>query len=94
MRPFSSLKDRVNTHLPSSYWMAHQLCFTLHDVMTQLLVSGANASVFTMTFEFRDEADRSAFERADDAFAWLEQSRRIDEREALLASHHHLPRCA
>ena len=66
--------------------MAHQLCFTMHDVMTQLLVSGANASAFTMTFEFRDEADRSAFEEADDAFVWLDQSRCIDEREALLVT--------
>jgi hypothetical protein len=86
MQQFSSLKGRVNTHLPSSYWMAHQLCFTAHDVMTQLLVSGANASVFTMTFNFRDEADRSAFEKADDPFVWLEQSRRLDEREALLVT--------
>jgi hypothetical protein len=54
--------------------------------MTQLLASGENASAFNMTFEFRDEADRSAFEKANDAFEWLEQSRRVDEREALLVT--------
>jgi hypothetical protein len=81
-----SIKNRVNTHLPSSHWTAHQLCFTVHDVMTQLLASGENASAFNMTFEFRDEADRSAFEKANDAFEWLEQSRRVDEREALLVT--------
>jgi len=57
----------------------------VHDVMTQLLASGENASAFKMTFEFRDEADRSAFEKAN-VFEWLEQSRRVDEREALLVT--------
>jgi hypothetical protein len=86
MRQFSALKDRVNTHLPSNYWQAHQLCFTLHDVMTQLLVSGETASAFKINFEFRDEADRAAFENSGDIFTWLEQSRRVEERESLLVT--------
>lgn len=66
--------------------MAHQLCFIVHDVMTQLLVSGEKASAFSMTFNFRDEEDRAAFEKADDIFVWLEQSRRVDEQAAFLVT--------
>jgi hypothetical protein len=84
MRRYSSLTRRTNTHLPAAFRAAHQLCFIVHDVMTHLLVSGERASAFTTAFEFRDEADRLAFEEADDVFVWLEQSRRVDERITLL----------
>ena len=86
MLQFSSFMDRRNTHLPESYWTAHQLCFIIHDVMTQALVSGEKCSVFRTTFKFRDDADHAAFEKADDVFVWLEQSRRVDERAALLVT--------
>jgi len=54
--------------------------------MTQLLVSGEKASAFQSTIKFRDEADRQSFEKADDIFVWLEQSRRVDERAAILVT--------
>jgi hypothetical protein len=54
--------------------------------MTQLLVSGQKAEAFVTAIEFRDEADRTAFEKADDVFAWLEQSRRVDERVSVLVT--------
>lgn len=86
MRRHSSLTKRANTHLPALHKMAHQLCFEVHDVMTQLLVSGMKASAFKRIFEFRDDADKLALEEAGDVFAWLEQTRRVDERAALLVS--------
>lgn len=86
MLKFSSITGRGNTLLPESYWIAHQLCFIMHDVMTQALVSGEKASIFSMTFEFIDDDDRTAFEKADNIFVWLEQSRRIDEQAALLVT--------
>ncbi len=81
---YSSITDRINTRLPSSYWAAHQLCFFVHDVMAQLLVSGRRASAFKVNIKFRDKADRLAFEKADNVFVWLEQSRRVEERARLL----------
>lgn len=54
--------------------------------MAQALVSGENCSVFSTSFKFRDDADRAAFENADDVFVWLDQSRRVDERAALLVT--------
>jgi quinol monooxygenase YgiN len=86
MRQYSSLANRTNTHLPAGHKAAHELCFIVHDVMAQLLVSGRKASAFKTTIEFRDEADRLAFEKADDIFGWLEKSRRVDERATVLVT--------
>jgi hypothetical protein len=82
---YSSLKGRKNTHLPDQHHLAHDLCSVLHDVMTQLLVSGHKASAFTVTVAFRDDADQKAFEEGD-IFDWLEASRRVDERIAILVT--------
>ena len=79
MQLFSSLENRVNTRMPAGHRMAHQLCFIVHDVMAQSLVSGMNASVFHRTFKFLDDEDRKAFQQAESPFAWLEQSRRVDK---------------
>jgi hypothetical protein len=87
MKSFSKSlqQNRTNTRLPGEHHVAHDLCFILHDVMTQLLVSGYNASAFTVTIKFRDDRDRKAFEE-DDIFDWLEASRRVDERVAILVA--------
>jgi hypothetical protein len=85
MELYSSLASRTNTRLPANYRLAHELCFKVHDVMTQLLVSGRKQSVFHVTLEFRDDADREAFEKSD-LFEWLEQSRGIGERAAVLVT--------
>jgi hypothetical protein len=82
----SSLHGRQNTHLPDEYKIAHELCFKVHDVMAQLLLSGRRASAFYIRFKFKDEADKLSFEQADDIFLWLEQTRRDDERVALIVN--------
>jgi hypothetical protein len=86
MLRYTSLECRTGTHLPENHWAAHELCFKIHDVMTQLLVSGESASAFRSTVTFHDEADRLAFERAGDIFEWLGQSRSIEELGAALIS--------
>ena len=86
MQRFPSLADKANTHLPDNYHAGHELCFVIHDIMVELLNSGIKASVFNVRFEFRDETDRLAFLEAENAFEWLEQTRRIDEREVLLVT--------
>jgi hypothetical protein len=84
MSRYSSIDRRVNTHLPKKYWPGHELCFTVHDIMTNLLVSGQRARVFFVEFELRDEADLAAFEA--DVFEWLDNHRGIEERAALLVT--------
>jgi hypothetical protein len=85
MRKLSSLTNRTNTSLPARHATAHDLCFTIHDVMTKLLICGRNASVFQMSFALQDEADRLAFEQMD-VFEWLDMSGRVDERADLLVT--------
>jgi hypothetical protein len=82
----SSLNGRLNTHLPDEHKTAHELCFKMHDVMAQLLLSGRHAKAFHIRFEFRDQEDKLSFEQTDDIFLWLEQTRRDDERVALIVS--------
>jgi hypothetical protein len=82
---FSSLDKRTNTHLPDLHRTAHELCFVIHDMMAQLLLSGHKASAFKVAIQFRDDADREALEKGD-IFSWLEASRRVDERIAILVS--------
>jgi hypothetical protein len=53
--------------------------------MTQLLVSGLKASAFRVTVTFRDDEDRKTFEQ-EDIFDWLETTRRVDERVAILVT--------
>lgn len=84
MSRYSSFKGRANTHLPDNYWLAHELCFAVHDIMVQLLVSGRRACAFSVEFELRDEADRAAFEA--DIFEWLDKFRGIEERVAVLVT--------
>jgi hypothetical protein len=58
MSRFSSLDGRKRTHLPEEYWPCHELCFKVHNVMTQLLVSGERARAFYVSFDLPDETAR------------------------------------
>jgi hypothetical protein len=80
----SSLPGRANTFLPSEHWLAHDMCFFLHDLMGHLLASGEQAGIFGSQLSFRDEADKKVFEELGDVFAWLDKTQRVDERVELL----------
>ena len=60
------------------------MCFAVHNIMTQLLVSGRRAGAFQVEFELHDDADRAAFE--SDVFEWLDKRRGIEERAAVLVA--------
>lgn len=52
-----------------------------HDLLVEVLRAGERYGLFEQSFEFRDDADRAAFEQADDVFTWLEKSREPSEWE-------------
>jgi hypothetical protein len=81
-----SLENRANTRLPSDFFDAHELCFAVHDVMTQLLVSGMRASAFHVTFALNDPAARAALENSDDILDWVSRYRTQEERSAVLVT--------
>jgi hypothetical protein len=86
MSRFQSLDGRKGTHLPKEYWPSHELCFRVHDVMTQLLVSGQRARAFYVSFDLPDEAAKREFENASDIFEWLEKYRPPEDRVNVLVT--------
>jgi len=70
--------------LPNYLHRAHDLCFLHHDVLVEMLRSGEAHGVFSARFEFRDEADKKAFEEAADVFDWLDRTRTPAERGNLI----------
>jgi hypothetical protein len=86
MRRYPSLVGRKGTHLPDEYWPSHELCFKVHDVMTQLLVSGQKARAFYVSFDLPDEVARKEFENASDVFEWLEKCRPVEDRAKVLVT--------
>jgi hypothetical protein len=86
MSRFPSLDGRKGTHLPKEYWPSHELCFRVHDVMTQLLVSGERARAFYVSFDLPDEAAKREFENAFHIFQWLENHRPPEDRATVLVT--------
>jgi hypothetical protein len=52
--------------------------------LVELLRSGEKCGAFLEPIEFRDEKDRDELEAADDVFAWLAHTGRVDERVRIL----------
>lgn len=84
---FPSIESRTGTFLPSKYWLGHEFCFFLHDVMARLLASGERASIFRVPFELRNEAEVEGLKKAKDFIDWVEQYRSPEEKAAVLATH-------
>ncbi len=70
--------------LPRAFFLAHDLCFTVHDILTQFLVSGEESGVFKGRIEFSDTSEAASFEATDDIFDWLENIGRVADRAMIL----------
>jgi hypothetical protein len=60
------------------------LCFANHDVLVELLHSGEEYGVFTASFEFRDEGERTMLAESADVFEWFERTGRKSDRNDVL----------
>jgi hypothetical protein len=80
---FPSIESRTGTILPGEFWAGHELCFCIHDAMTQMLVSGQNAGAFHVSYELTEQ-ERESFESSEDIFQWVEQNRGRENHTALL----------
>ncbi len=74
-------KDGV---LPSEFFIAHDLCFAVHDILVEFLKSGEASGIFTTHINFADKADAAAFRENNDIFHWLEATGRLDDRARVL----------
>ncbi|MCD4504176.1 hypothetical protein LQR30_08670 [Chromobacterium piscinae] len=70
--------------LPPEFFVAHDLCFAIHDILTQLLVSGEQSGVFEASIQFADNCDAASFSEAEDIFDWLETTGRREDRAYVL----------
>ena len=49
---YPSLDRRKNTRLPEAHFPAHELCFTIHDIMVQIIFSGRHSQLFSRSYDF------------------------------------------
>lgn len=70
--------------LPATYNLAHDLCFIVHDVLAQLLVSGEASGVFVASFPLSGPAEAEAMRAHSDIFEWLDASGRVKDRAKIL----------
>lgn len=81
----ASIRLRNNTRIPIDVYIAHEMCFLMHDIMAQLLQSGAKRKAFWTSIDLRDGADRDLLENSD-VFSWLKITGRQEEQEKVLFS--------
>lgn len=81
---FLYCENREPNHLPDSALRGHDLCFLLHDILTQLLVSGEKQNMFRTTIQFKSDEQRESLEKIDDVFLWLETEKLYEERSKIL----------
>ena len=75
-----------NTALPPQFHTAYKFCFTAHDVIAQLLVSGMQHGIFVTNISFKDEADKVDFEQSENLFDWLSLNERLEEEYDVLVT--------
>lgn len=70
--------------LPREFFIAHDLCFSVHDILTQFIMSCVQQGVFKTQIELNDEAEAATLEQAEDIFHWLETTGRLQDRTRIL----------
>lgn len=80
----SASKNKKGRFLPSAFDSAHDLCFTIHDVMVQIIVSGEEGNFFTTKIKLNNDEEHKSLEDADDIFSWLEKENRLNDRASIL----------
>ncbi len=74
---------RKRTLLPKAYKLPHVLCFAVHDILLQFLISGEASGVFIATFDLTDE-EVNSLKAHGDIFDWLESAGRVVDRARIL----------
>ena len=81
---FLICENREPNHLPDSVLRGHDLCFLIHDILTQLLASGEKQNVFETKIPFETEKQKESFEKTNDIFLWLETEKLYSQRVNVL----------
>lgn len=70
--------------LPSEFNVAHDLCFFVHDVLAQFLVSGEASDIFTTRIAVEEYELTKDFDSTADIFEWLEKNERFEDRARII----------
>lgn len=62
--------------LPKQYNFCHQYCYFLHDLLTDIIVSGERDGIFKVSFELRDKKEQEEFSKrtGEELWIWLENN--------------------
>ena len=71
--------------LPEKYQSAHDLCFILHDIMTQIIVSGEKAKAFTTHVKLSEEEIESISDE-EHILDWLKKNNRVEDKNQIISS--------
>ena len=69
--------------LPKGYKIAHDLCFAIHDILLEYLISGEASGALITKFDLSD-ADAEVLKARGNIFDWLESTGRTDDRARIL----------
>lgn len=71
--------------LPEEYQSAHDLCFILHDIMTQIIVSGEKAGAFT-THIVLSEKEIESISDEEHILDWLKRNDKVEDKNRIISS--------
>lgn len=71
--------------IPEKYQNAHNLCFILHDIMTQIIVSGEKANAFTVEVNLSEEEKKSISDEGH-IIDWLKKNDRIEDKNKIISA--------
>lgn len=80
----SAAQNKKGRFLPKEFDLSHFLCFTIHDAMVQIIVSGESSNIFTTTIKFETVDEKNSFENSNDIFEWLDSIQRYKDRARIL----------
>lgn len=73
------------TAIPENFQNAHDLCFILHDIMTEIIVSGEKANAFTTNLNLSKE-EKISISAEEDIIDWLKKNDRIDDKNKIISA--------
>lgn len=72
-----------NNFLPKEFISGHELCFFIHDLLANTLVSGENQDIFNYEFSL-EERIANNFENDEDIFLFLQKNKLDEHRNKVL----------
>lgn len=82
--PMRNAPSETTSFLPENFLTGHNFAFHLHDVMTEILVSGEKAGIFKHRFNFKDDTEAESFKASANIFEWLLSAGRLGDRAKVI----------